>query len=64
LWNGDLGDSDFDILVDINQLGKLFFGDFKETPQILFYRLPVAQQSSAQNGSDSSSLNDQGSYQL
>jgi len=59
LWNGTLDDSDFDILYDVNQVGKLLFDSFKETPQILFYRLPKAPQSSSQNNNDSSS-----SYQL
>ena len=64
LWNGTLDDSSFDLLYDINQIGKILFENFKESPEVLFYRLPVAQSSSTQNGSDLSSLSDQSSYQL
>ena len=63
-WNGTLDDSSFDLLYDINQIGKILFDDFTESPQILFYRLPTSPQVSAQNGSDASSLSDQSSYQV
>jgi hypothetical protein len=46
-----LDDSDFDILYDINQVGKILFENITETPQLLFYRLPNSPQSSSQNGS-------------
>ncbi len=62
--NGTLDDSSFDLLYDINQIGKILFDDFTESPQILFYRLPTSQTVSAQNGSDASSLSDQDSYQV
>jgi hypothetical protein len=39
-WNGSLDDSDFDVLYDINQVGKILFEDVQENPEILFYRLP------------------------
>ena len=39
-WNGSLDDSDFDILYDINQVGKILFENIQESPEILFYRLP------------------------
>jgi len=39
-WNGSLDDSDFDILHDIAQIGKILFEQFQESPEILFYRLP------------------------
>lgn len=56
-WNGTLDDSDFDVLYDINQVGKILFEDVQESPEILFYRLPsVAWWMS-------SSLFDQWSYQ-
>ncbi len=64
LWNGTLDDSDFDLLADIDQVGKIFFEDFKDSPEILFYRLPAVQQSSTQNGSNLSSLSDQSSSQV
>ncbi len=63
-WNGTLDDSDFDLLYDIDQIGKVFFEDFKESPQVLFYRLPQVEGAITQNGSDLSSLSDQGSYQV
>jgi hypothetical protein len=44
LWNGTLDDSDFDLLYDINQIGKILFEDFTESPQILFYRMPKSPQ--------------------
>lgn len=64
LWNGSLDDSDFDILYDIGQVGKMLFDDFKDTPEVLFYRLPESQDPSARNGGDLSSLSDQNSYQV
>jgi hypothetical protein len=45
-----LDDIDFDLLYDINQVGKILFESFKDSPQLLFYRLPTLQQSSSQNG--------------
>jgi len=59
--NGTLDDSDFDILYDINQVGKLLFDDFNESPQILFYRLPKSP--TLPNGGNGSSSN-QNAYQL
>ena len=38
--NGDPDDSPFDILVDIQSIGKLFFTTFQSPPTPLFYRLP------------------------
>lgn len=63
-WNGTLDDSDFDLLYDINQVGKILFESFKDSPQLLFYRLPTLQQASSQNGDNWASLFQQGSYQL
>lgn len=60
-WNGTLDDSDFDVLYDINQIGKLLFDDFKESPQILFYRLPASPTVAGDWSSSSSTPN---SYQL
>ena len=54
--NGTLDDSDFDLLYDINQVGKILFDAFKDTPEILFYTLPTLKKASAQNGGDLSSL--------
>lgn len=63
-WNGTIDDSDFDILYDINQVGKILFDSFKDTPQILFYRLPVANNSSSQGGGNSSAQWNQWSSQM
>ncbi len=64
-WNGSLDDSDFDILYDINQIGKILFDDFKDTPQILFYTMPTLQQALTQWWGTLSSLTNQGgSYQV
>jgi len=66
-WNGTLDDSDFDILYDINQVGKTLFENFKESPQILFYRMPAKVGASPiipQAGGALSSLTDQSSYQV
>ncbi|MEI7920089.1 MAG: hypothetical protein WCH65_08300 [bacterium] len=51
-WNGTLDDSDFDLLYDINQVGKLLFDAFQDSPEVLFYRLPqLAGAVSSQQGS-------------
>lgn len=50
-WNGTLDDSDFDLLYDINQIGKLLFDDVIESPEILFYRLPKSPSSQTSYGS-------------
>ena len=41
-WNGNTGDSAFDLLSDINDIGEMFFITFKKAPEVLFYRLPTA----------------------
>ena len=38
--NGSLDDSDYDLLVDIDQIGKKFFESFTTPAQTLFYALP------------------------
>lgn len=41
--NGDKKDSDYDLLSDINQIGKIFFNGsqgFKDAPQTIFYQSP------------------------
>ena len=63
-WNGTLDDSDFDLLYDIDQIGKIFFEGFVDSPQILFYRLPIGKQIASQSNWTSSSLSNQSSYQL
>jgi hypothetical protein len=37
--NGDPDDSQFDLLMDIQFIGNLFFTTFQAAPQVLFYRL-------------------------
>lgn len=64
LWNGTLDDSDFDLLYDINQVGKVLFEAFQDSPEVLFYRLPEIASPSAQNGGALSSITDQSSYQV
>ena len=49
-WNGTLSDGPFDLLIDINNIGKLLFDNFKESPKILFYSLPKV---SSQGGNSS-----------
>ncbi len=60
-WNGTLDDSDFDLLYDINQVGKILFDTFTDSPQVLFYRLPKSPTGSNGDASSSSSPN---AYQL
>lgn len=38
--NGDTEDSDFDILFDIAQVGKILFESFKAQPKIIYYQMP------------------------
>lgn len=40
--NGNADDSAFDLMVDINDIGNIFFSSFKQAPEVLFYRLPKA----------------------
>jgi hypothetical protein len=39
-WNGSLDDSDYDLMIDINNIGDLFFQSFKPVTEIVFYSLP------------------------
>ncbi|MEI8009110.1 MAG: hypothetical protein WCI00_07170 [bacterium] len=56
-----MDDSDFDLLYDINQVGKILFDTFTDSPQVLFYRLPKSPTGSNGDASSSSSPN---AYQL
>ncbi|MCX6824491.1 MAG: hypothetical protein NT085_05200 [candidate division SR1 bacterium] len=58
-WNGTKDDSDFDLLYDINQIGKILFENIQDSPEILFYKLPKSP--TASNASSSST---QSAYQL
>ena len=59
-WNGNSDDSQFDLLVDVQSIGNLFFTTFQTAPQVLFYQLPqrtayeAAQQKMADLGISSS----------
>lgn len=65
--NGMLDDSEFDLLYDISQVGKVMFEGFKAAPELVYYQMPLfnksdeapAQQgnSSAQTSSTSASSN-------
>jgi len=63
--NGTMDDSAYDLLLDINRVGTLLFDNFKEAPEILFYRLPKAPTTPIVNGGGNlSSLDDQSSSPL
>lgn len=63
--NGTLDDSAYDLLVDINRVGNLLFDNFKDSPEILFYRLPKTPTTPIVNGGgDLSSLDDQSASPL
>lgn len=40
-WNWSTDDSDFDLLVDINEVWNLFFTSTTIPPEVLFYKLPT-----------------------
>lgn len=59
--NGDKKDADYDILFDINQVGKIFFNGsqwFKDAPTTIFYQSPDLS-TSPQWSDNSSSTNNQ-----
>ena len=59
--NGDKKDADYDILFDINQVGKIFFNGsqwFKDAPTTIFYQSPNLS-TSPQWSDNSSSTNNQ-----
>lgn len=62
--NGDKKDADYDILLDINQVGKIFFNGsqwFKDAPTAIFYQSPDLSTSS-QWSDNSSSTNNQNTF--
>ena len=38
--NGDLADSDYDLMYDMSQVGTILYKSYKPQPQIIFYNLP------------------------
>ena len=38
--NGDLADSDYDLMYDMSQVGTILYKSYKPQPQIIFYKLP------------------------
>ena len=62
--NGDKKDADYDILFDINQVGKIFFNGsqwFKDAPTTIFYQSPDLS-TSPQWSNNSSSTNNQNTF--
>lgn len=62
--NGDKKDADYDILFDINQVGKIFFNGsqwFKDAPTTIFYQSPDLS-TSPQWSDNSSSTNKQNTF--
>lgn len=62
--NGDKKDADYDILFDINQVGKIFFNGsqwFKDAPTTIFYQSPDLS-TSPQWSDSSSSTNNQSTF--
>ena len=58
--NGDKKDADYDILFDINQVGKIFFNGsqwFKDAPTTIFYQSPDLSTSPQWNDNSSSTNN-------
>ena len=58
--NGDKKDADYDILFDINQVGKIFFNGsqwFKDAPTTIFYQSPDLSTSPQWNNNSSSTNN-------
>ncbi len=39
-WNGKLDDADYDLLYDIDVIGKILFESSKTPPQVLYYQFP------------------------
>ena len=38
--NGDIADSDYDLMYDMSQVGTILYKSYKPQPQIIFYNLP------------------------
>ena len=39
--NGDLADSDYDLMYDMSQVGTILYKSYKPQPQIIFYNPPI-----------------------
>ncbi len=40
-WNGKIDDADYDLLYDINIVGKILFEVVKDPPEVLYYQMPT-----------------------
>jgi len=52
-WNGTLDDSDFDLMIDMDEIGKVMFEWWEPVVQTLFYRLPELKNWASNSSSDS-----------
>lgn len=57
--NGDLADSDYDLMYDISQVGTILYKSYKPQPQIIFYNPPIF----SDKASNSESLGNVGTTQ-
>ena len=57
--NGDLADSDYDLMYDISQVGTILYKSYKPQPQIIFYNPPIF----SDEASNSESLGNVGTSQ-
>ena len=57
--NGDLADSDYDLMYDISQVGTILYESYKPQPQIIFYNPPIF----SDKASNSESLGNVGTTQ-
>lgn len=57
--NGDLADSDYDLMYDMSQVGTILYKSYKPQPQIIFYNPPIFSNKS----SNSESLGNVGTTQ-
>lgn len=57
--NGDIADSDYDLMYDISQVGTILYKSYKPQPQIIFYNPPIF----SDEASNSESLGNVGTSQ-
>ena len=57
--NGDLADSDYDLMYDMSQVGTILYKSYKPQPQIIFYNPPIF----SDKASNSESLGNVGTTQ-
>ena len=62
--NGDISDSDYDLMYDISQIGKVLFESYKAPPEIIYYKAPLfnwqkgSSESSTENFSEAGKTED------